>query len=54
MRCALSSLAGRAGVVYLHTSYPRAKALYEKFGFRTTYSQLAVRLDEMSFVPPTR
>ncbi|MDQ1372131.1 MAG: family N-acetyltransferase [Candidatus Thermoplasmatota archaeon] len=54
MRCALSNLAGRAGVVYLHTSYPRAKALYEKFGFRTTYSQLAVRLDEMSFAPPPR
>ncbi|MGD9962508.1 MAG: GNAT family N-acetyltransferase [Thermoplasmata archaeon] len=54
MRCALSSLAGRARAVYLHTSYPRAKALYEKFGFKTTYSQLAVRLDEMAFEPPTR
>ncbi len=54
MRCALSNLAGRAHTVYLHTSYPRAKALYEKFGFRATYSQLAVRLDEMSFVPPPR
>lgn len=54
MRCALSNLAGRAETVYLHTSYPRAKALYEKFGFRTTYSQLAVRLDELSFAPPSR
>jgi len=52
MRCALSNLSGRARAVYLHTSYPRAKALYEKFGFRTTYSQLAVRLDEKSLTPP--
>lgn len=52
MRCAMSSLAGRASTVYLHTSYPRAKALYEKFGFKATYSQLAIRLDEMSFSPP--
>lgn len=52
MRCALSNLAGRARTVYLHTSYPRAKALYEKFGFKTTYSQLAVRLDELSLTPP--
>ena len=53
MRCALSSLAGRTTSVYLHTSYPRAKALYEKFGFKTVYSQLAVRLDEMTLVPPS-
>ncbi len=53
MRCALSNLAGRAPSVYLHTSYPRAKALYEKFGFRSVYSQLAVRLDETSFRPPS-
>jgi len=53
MRCGLSSLAGRASTAYLHTSYPRAKALYEKFGFKTTYSQLAIRLDEMSFSPPS-
>lgn len=54
MRCALSNLAGRAPSVYLHTSYPRAKALYEKFGFRSVYQQLAVRLDETSFRPPSR
>ncbi len=53
MRCGLSSLAGRASTAYLHTSYPRAKALYEKFGFKTTYSQLAIRLGEMSFTPPS-
>lgn len=53
MRCGLSSLAGRASSVYLHTSYPRAKALYEKFGFRPTYSQLAIRLDELSLEPPS-
>lgn len=53
MRCGLSNLAGRASSVYLHTSYPRAKALYEKFGFRSVYSQLAVRLDESSFAPPS-
>lgn len=53
MRCGLSSLAGRASSVYLHTSYPRAKALYEKFGFRSAYSQLAVRLDESSLTPPS-
>lgn len=53
MRCGLSSLAGRANAAYLHTSYPRAKALYEQFGFRATYSQLAVRLDEMVFTPPS-
>jgi ribosomal protein S18 acetylase RimI-like enzyme len=52
MRCALSNLAGRVSSVYLHTSYPRAKALYEKFGFSTTYSQLAIRLDEIAFTPP--
>ncbi len=53
MRCALSNLAGRARTVYLHTSYPRAKALYEKFGFKTTYSQLAIRLDEVRLAPPS-
>jgi ribosomal protein S18 acetylase RimI-like enzyme len=52
MRCALSNLAGRASTAYLHTSYPRAKALYEKFGFKVTYSQLAIRLDETAFIPP--
>ncbi len=53
IRCGLSNLAGRASTAYLHTSYPRAKALYERFGFKPTYSQLAVRLDEMSFAPPS-
>lgn len=53
MRCGLSSLAGRASSVYLHTSYPRAKALYERFGFRPVYSQLAIRLDELSLEPPS-
>jgi ribosomal protein S18 acetylase RimI-like enzyme len=54
MRAALTSLSGRVSSVYLHTSYPRAKALYEKFGFRTTYSQLAIRLDEIAITPPSR
>ncbi len=53
MRCALSSLAGRTTSVYLHTSYPRAKALYERFGFKAVYSQLAVRLDELVLEPPS-
>jgi len=54
MRCGLSDLSGRARDVYLHTSYPRAKALYEKFGFKTTYSQLAIRLHETRLDPPSR
>ena len=54
MRCGLTSLSGRASRAYLHTSYPRAKALYEKFGFKAVYSQLAVRLDETEFRPPSR
>jgi len=52
MRAALTSLTGRVSSVYLHTSYPRAKSLYEKFGFKTTYSQLSIRLDEVAFAPP--
>lgn len=52
MRCALASLAGRVSSVYLHTSYPRAKRLYEKFGFRTVYSQLGIRLDEVVLTRP--
>lgn len=52
MRCALTSLAGKASTVYLHTSYPRAKSLYEKFGFKTVYSQLVIRLDELVLTPP--
>jgi ribosomal protein S18 acetylase RimI-like enzyme len=53
MRCALTSLSGRATSVYLHTSYPRAKALYEKFGFKVSYSQLSIRLDELALMPPS-
>ncbi|MCU0860105.1 MAG: GNAT family N-acetyltransferase [Thermoplasmata archaeon] len=53
MRCALSHLAGRANSVILHTSFPRAKAMYEKFGFKATYSQLTVRLDETVLTPPS-
>ena len=52
MRASLTALAGRVSSVYLHTSYLRAKRLYEKFGFRTTYSQLGLRLDEISLSPP--
>jgi len=37
----------RSSKVYLRTSYPRARALYEKFGFRQTSSRLVVRLDEV-------
>jgi hypothetical protein len=54
MRAALTSLSAKVSSVYLHTSYPRAKALYEKFGFRTSYSQLAIRLDEIALTPPSR
>ena len=53
MKCALTSFAGRVSSVYLHTSYPRAKRLYEKFGFKAVYSQLGIRLDEVSLSPPT-
>jgi ribosomal protein S18 acetylase RimI-like enzyme len=52
MRCGLTSLVGRVSSVYLHTSYPRAKRLYEKFGFKTVYSQLGIRLDETALYPP--
>lgn len=48
MKCALTDFAGRVSQAYLHTSYPRAKRLYEKFGFRAVYSQLAIRLDELA------
>lgn len=55
MRAALTSLTGRVSSAYLHTSFPRAKSLYEKFGFKTTYSQLSIRLDEVAFTPtPSR
>lgn len=53
MRCGITALAGNVQSCYLHTSYPRAKRLYEKFGFRTTYSQLGIRLDELELSPPT-
>ncbi len=53
MRCGLTSLVGRATSCYLNTSYPRAKEMYEKFGFRTSYTQLGIRLDELALTPPT-
>jgi GNAT superfamily N-acetyltransferase len=53
MKCALTSLAGKVSSVYLHTSYPRAKRLYEKFGFKVVYSQLGIRLDEIALTPPS-
>jgi ribosomal protein S18 acetylase RimI-like enzyme len=53
MKAAQSSLAGRATSCYLHTSYPRAKRLYEKFGFKAVHSQLGIRLDEIVLEPPT-
>ncbi len=52
MRCALSEFAGRVPSCYLHTSYPRAKRLYERFGFRTVHAQLGIRLDEIALSPP--
>jgi GNAT superfamily N-acetyltransferase len=52
MRCAITSLAGRASSVILHTSFPRARRLYEKFGFKVTYQQLGVVLDELRLQPP--
>jgi GNAT superfamily N-acetyltransferase len=52
MKCGLTSLVGRVSSVYLHTSYPRAKRLYEKFGFKAVYSQLGIRLDEVALHPP--
>ena len=52
MKCALDYLSGRVDKVYLHTSYPRAKQLYEKFGFRVVSSHLVIRLDEVSLTPP--
>lgn len=48
MRCALSAISERsAKKAYLRTSYPRARRLYEKFGFEPTSSRLVVRLDEV-------
>jgi len=53
MKCALTSVAGKVSSMYLHTSYPRAKRLYEKFGFKLVYSQLGIRLDEIALTPPS-
>lgn len=52
MKCGLTSLTGRVSTVYLHTSYPRAKRLYEKFGFKAVYSNLGIKLDEVALHPP--
>ncbi|MBN1678291.1 MAG: GNAT family N-acetyltransferase [Candidatus Thermoplasmatota archaeon] len=53
MKAALSNLAGKVNSSYLHTSYPRAKRLYEKFGFKVVHSQLGIRLDEIVLEPPS-
>jgi ribosomal protein S18 acetylase RimI-like enzyme len=53
MKCALTDLNGRVSSCYLHTSYPRAKRLYEKFGFKAVYSQLGIRLDELALERPS-
>lgn len=53
MRCGLTTLAGRVSSCYLNTSYPRAKEMYEKFGFKTAHTQLGIRLDELALTPPT-
>lgn len=53
MKAALSSLVGRVTSCCLHTSYPRAKTLYEKFGFKAVHSQLGIRLDEIALEPPS-
>ncbi len=53
MKCALTDFVGRASSVYLHTSYPRAKLMYEKFVFKVAHTQLGIRLDEIVLAPPT-
>jgi ribosomal protein S18 acetylase RimI-like enzyme len=53
MKCALTDFNGRVSSCYLHTSYPRAKRLYEKFGFKAVYSQLGIRLDELALERPS-
>jgi len=53
MKCALTDFNGRISSCYLHTSYPRAKRLYEKFGFKAVYSQLGIRLDELALERPS-
>jgi len=52
MRCAIDAIHGRASGAYLHTSFPRAKRLYEKYGFRTVSSHMLLRLDEIALTPP--
>lgn len=52
LKAALSHFAGRVSSCYLHTSYPRARRLYEKFGFRVAHAQLGIRLDESLFLRP--
>ncbi|HIH00828.1 TPA: GNAT family N-acetyltransferase [Thermoplasmata archaeon] len=47
MRCALSEISKRSKRAYLRTSYPRARRLYEKFGFSESSYRLVIRLDEM-------
>jgi|GEM_PF-1415911 len=54
MKCALTDFVGRATSVYLHTSYPRARSLYERFGFKLAHTQLGVRLDELALSPPSK
>ena len=55
MKCAISAFSGRVEKAYLHTSYPRAKRLYEKFGFAEKSSHLVIRLDEILIrSPPSR
>ena len=55
MKCAISAFSGRVEKAYLHTSYPRAKRLYKKFGFTEKSSHLVVRLDEILVrSPPSR
>ncbi len=52
MRCAVDAIHGRAPVAYLHTSFPRAKRLYEKYGFEAVSSHMLLRLDEVALTPP--
>ena len=53
MRCAIDFIAANdANMAYLHTSFPRAKTLYEKHGFEEVSSHLVLRLDEVALTPP--
>jgi GNAT superfamily N-acetyltransferase len=47
MRCAMSVISKHSKRAYLRTSYPRARKLYEKFGFAESSSRLVLRLDEV-------